>query len=186
MQMQDTLRHIHGGPDVAVLAEAFEVAPAKADAALRAVMREMAWHMERNTLSRGVLADLVEALGSVLQAGYIDDANALRGEMVRMDGNAVLAHVLSTKDRSRALAARAAREAGTKRAHGSIHVAGIGGYRHATGRRGRKKRSGRGPGSYAVPRALQPWQPARGSGRYPAQGLRRWTLRPGQAQARCA
>ena len=33
MQMQDTQRRIHGGPVVAVLAEAFEVAPAEADAA---------------------------------------------------------------------------------------------------------------------------------------------------------
>jgi hypothetical protein len=112
MQMQDTLRHIHGGPIIAVLAEAFAVAPGKADAALRAVMREMAWHMERNTLSRGGLADLVKALGSLRQAGYLDDASALRGEMVRTDGNAVLAEVLGTKDRSRALAARAASEAG--------------------------------------------------------------------------
>jgi hypothetical protein len=112
MQMQDTLRHIHGGPDVAVLAGAFEVAPAKADAALRAVIREMAWHMERNTLSRVGLADLVEALGSVRHAGYLDDASALRGKAVCTDGNAVLAEILGTKDRSRALAARAAREAG--------------------------------------------------------------------------
>ena len=102
--MQDTLRHIHGGPDVAVLAEAFEVAPAKADAALRAVIREMAWHMERNTLSRVGLADLVEALGSVRQAGYLDDASALRGEAACTDGTAVLAEILGTKDRSRALA----------------------------------------------------------------------------------
>jgi uncharacterized protein DUF937 len=112
MQMQDTLRHIHGGPAVAVLAEAFAVAPTEADATLRAVMGEMAWHLERNTLSRGGLADLVEALGSGHHARYLDDANALRNEMVRTDGNAVLRHVLGTKDRSRALAARAAREAG--------------------------------------------------------------------------
>jgi hypothetical protein len=112
MQMQDTLRHIHGGPVVALVAEAFEVAQAEADAALRAVMREMAWHLERNTLSRGGLADLVEALGSGHHARYLDDPNALRAEMVRTDGNAVLRHVLGTEDRSQALAARAAREAG--------------------------------------------------------------------------
>src|SRR5204862_5039438 len=76
MQMQDTLRHIHGGPDVAVLAEAFEVAPAKAAAALRAVMREMAWHMERNTLSRVGLGDPGGALRSDRQAGYLDVASA--------------------------------------------------------------------------------------------------------------
>jgi uncharacterized protein DUF937 len=111
MQMQNTLRHVHGGPDVAILAEAFQVAPAEADAALRAVMREMAWHLERNTLSRGGLADLVEAVGKGQHAGLPDDASALREEMVRTDGNAILSHILGTKDRSRALAARVAREA---------------------------------------------------------------------------
>jgi hypothetical protein len=112
MQMQDTLRHIHGGPDVALLAEVFKIRPAEADAALRAVVREMAWHLERNTLARGGLADLVEALGSGQHARSLDDANAVRDEMVRAHGNAILRHVLGTKDRSRALAARAAREAG--------------------------------------------------------------------------
>jgi len=112
MQMQDTLRHVRGGPVVAVLAEAFAVAPEKADAALSVVVREMAWHLERNTLSRGGLADLVEALGSGHLAKYLSDADALRGEMVRADGNAVLEHVLGTKDRSQTLTRRTAREAG--------------------------------------------------------------------------
>src|SRR5207244_3812371 len=112
MQMQDTQRRIHGGPVVAVLAEAFEVAPAEADAALRAVMGEMAWHLERNTLSRGGLADLVEVLGRGDHARFLNDAGALRGEMARTEGNAILAHVLGSVDRSWALAVRAGREAG--------------------------------------------------------------------------
>ena len=112
MQMHDTLRHVHGGAAVAVLAEAFEVTLTQANAALRAVMPELAWHLERNTLSRGGLADLVEALGSGHHASSLGDASAARGEAVRADGNAILGHILGTKDRSRALAARAAREAG--------------------------------------------------------------------------
>jgi hypothetical protein len=112
MQMQDTLRHIHGGPAIAVLAEAFAVAPAEANAALRAVTREMAWHLERNTLSRGGLADLVEALGSSQHAGLLDSANALLEERVRADGIDILRNVLGTEDRSDGLAARVAREVG--------------------------------------------------------------------------
>jgi hypothetical protein len=112
MQMHDTRRHAHGGAVVSVLAEAFEVTPTEAEAALRAVLPEFAWHLERNTLSRGGLADLVEALGEGHPARCLDDANAVRGEAVRADGNAILGHILGSKDRSRTLAVRLAREAG--------------------------------------------------------------------------
>src|ERR1700704_955343 len=94
MQMHDTRRHAPGGAVVAVLAEAFEGAPAEADAALRTILPELAWHLERNTLSRGGLADLVEAVGSGHHARSLGDANAVRGEAVAADGNAILGHVL--------------------------------------------------------------------------------------------
>jgi hypothetical protein len=112
MQMHDTRRHDHGGAVVAVLADAFEIAPTEAGAALHAVMAEMAWNLERNTLSRGGLADLVEALGSGHHAGYLEHANAVRGEAARADGNAVLGHILGIGDGGHGLAARVAREAG--------------------------------------------------------------------------
>ena len=65
-----------------------------------------------NTLSRGGLADLVEALGSGHHAGHLDKAEIFRDDAVRADGNAILRHVLGSKDRSRTLAARAARQCG--------------------------------------------------------------------------
>ena len=112
MQMHDTRRHDHGGEAVAVLAEAFEITPAQANAALRAVTRELAWHLERNTLSRGGLADLVQALGSGHHASYLEDAGALHGEAARADGTAILGHILGTNHRGHALSTRAARAAG--------------------------------------------------------------------------
>ena len=112
MHMQDALRHMQGGPAVADLAAAFEVAPAAAEAVMRTVASELAWHLEKNTISRAGLADLVEALGSGHHSKYLEGGDVFRDELVCADGNAILGHILGSKDRSRAVAARAARQAG--------------------------------------------------------------------------
>ncbi len=112
MQMPEALRHVQGATAASDLATAFAITPAKAEAAMRAVAAELAWHLERNTLSRVGLADLVEALGSGHHAKYLEGGDVLRDAAVRADGNAILGHILGSKDRSRALAAHAARQAG--------------------------------------------------------------------------
>ena len=61
--MQDTPNYVQAGAAAAVLVEAFRITPAQADAALRSVQSEFAWHLERNTLSRRGLADLVAGAG---------------------------------------------------------------------------------------------------------------------------
>jgi hypothetical protein len=112
MQMHDALRHVQGGPAVADLVAAFGVAPGAAETAMRAVASELAWHLEKNTISRAGLADLVEALGSGHHGKYLESGDVFRNEAVCADGNAILGHILGSKDRSRMLAARAARQAG--------------------------------------------------------------------------
>ena len=112
MQMHDALRHGHGGAAVAELAAMFGITPGEVETALRAVASEFAWHLEKNTLSRTGLADLVEALGSGHHARYLDGGDVFRDEAAKADGDAILGHILGSKDRSRMLAARAARRAG--------------------------------------------------------------------------
>jgi hypothetical protein len=112
MQMHDTLGQVQGGSLVDQLAAAFDIPPAKADAVMRAVMPELTWHLQRNALSRGGLADIVEALGSGHHVKYLNGGNAFQDEAARADGNAILGHILGSKDRSRTLAARAARLSG--------------------------------------------------------------------------
>jgi hypothetical protein len=109
MGMQDTPRHLHGEAAAAVLVEAFQIAPASADAALRTAVSELAWHLERNTLSRGGLADLVQALGSGHHTQSLGGSDLAHDAAVHADGNAILRHILGTEDRSRALAARICR-----------------------------------------------------------------------------
>jgi hypothetical protein len=106
--MHDALRHVHGEEAVADLVTAFSVTPAKAEAVLRVVASELAWHLERNTLSRAGLADLVEVLGRRDHAKGLEGGDA----GVRVEGNAILGRILGSKGGGRALAAHAARRAG--------------------------------------------------------------------------
>src|SRR5262245_15486787 len=109
--MHDMLPQVQGDMSVAVSAGA-SVTPAQWQAALRAVQCGFAWQLERITLSRTGLADVVELIGRNDRATSSGDAAALCGEALTMDGNAILGHVLGSADRSRLLAARASRAAG--------------------------------------------------------------------------
>jgi uncharacterized protein DUF937 len=111
MQMHDALRHTPGGAALADLAATFSVTTEQVAAAMQVVGAELAWHIEKNTLSRCGLADLVEAVGAAAHAKLLEGAD-FRGEAMRAEGNAILGNILGSKHRSRALAARAARRAG--------------------------------------------------------------------------
>jgi hypothetical protein len=115
MQMHDALRRAVGGTVVADLATTFDLAPAAAEAALRATTAELAWYIERNTLSRGGLADVVETLGSGDHAKRLDKPDALRDPATRADGEAILEHILGSRGRSAAVAARVARRSGASK-----------------------------------------------------------------------
>jgi hypothetical protein len=112
MQMHDAFRQMQAGSLTEELAAAFAVAPARAEAVLRAVAPEFTWCLQKNTLSRGGLADLVEALGSGHHIAYLSSGKAFADAAARADGNAILGHLLGSKDASRGLAARAARRSG--------------------------------------------------------------------------
>jgi Bacterial protein of unknown function (DUF937) len=89
-------------------------------AALRAVQSEFAWQLERITLSRTGLADVVELIGKSSNTLSASDAVAGCGRGSRVDGPTILGHVLGGTDRGQALAARASRAAGW---HGDIGMA---------------------------------------------------------------
>jgi Bacterial protein of unknown function (DUF937) len=110
-RMHDMLPQAQGDANGAVLADA-GITTAQWQAALRAVQSEFAWQLERITLSRAGLADVVELIGRSNHAKRAGDAAALCGEAPRADGHAILGHVLGSTDRGRALAARASRAAG--------------------------------------------------------------------------
>ena len=116
MDILDILRQAQGGQAVDNLAQKFNIDRASADAALKSVVPQLSQRIERNTLSRGGVADLVAAIGKASEQGYLDDPRALSGDAIKSDGVGYLDQILWGKDQSRALAAKAAQSTGISEA----------------------------------------------------------------------
>ena len=112
MQVMDELRGAQGGEATANLARTFGITQQEAEAALAALVPEVGRVIERNTLSRGGVADLVAALGDPRYGRVLDDPSALKSPSTQAAGVELLQHMLGGKDKSRALAARAAASSG--------------------------------------------------------------------------
>ncbi|MGQ0673352.1 MAG: DUF937 domain-containing protein [Hyphomicrobium sp.] len=112
MQIIDILKASQGGAAVDNLARTFGVSPGQSAAALEALVPALTQRVERNTLSRGGLADLISMLGAGGRQTYLDDPKVLGSPAMVADGNAILEQILGSKDISRKVADRAARETG--------------------------------------------------------------------------
>lgn len=97
---------------VSELSRAFGTSPDATRAAVASVVDEFTNRLERNTLSRGGLAELVRAVGDTHHEAYLRDPSLLRSASMEQDGKAILDHVFWSKDKSRAVAAHAARASG--------------------------------------------------------------------------
>ena len=101
-----------GGKNLARLAQGLNLTPEATTAVLRAVMPELNRNMERETLSRGGLAQIIQHLGNSKQEEYLDDAVDLASPKATDHGNDLLGSILHTKYQSRALADHAEKETG--------------------------------------------------------------------------
>lgn len=108
MQIMDIL----DDKQAANLGRAFNLPPDQAAAAIHALVPALKDHIERNTLSRGGLADFVAILGERDRSNYLSDAKSLAAPDAIADGNSILEEVLGSKDMSRKVAERAARQTG--------------------------------------------------------------------------
>jgi hypothetical protein len=68
--------------------------------------------LQRNATQPGGLESLLAALGSGQHARYVDDPTSLARPDAISDGNAILGHILGSKDVSRSVATRAAGQTG--------------------------------------------------------------------------
>jgi len=116
MQILDILNSGQGGKALDNLARAYGLTPRQAEAVVSAVLPEVARSIERNTLSRGGLADMVAAMGTASRSPVLSDAAALASPAVQQQGVALLDQILASKDRSRAVAARASAATGISEA----------------------------------------------------------------------
>jgi hypothetical protein len=123
MQLMEMMRNgvgagpAHGPTDAfAALAAAFDVAPEQIERAAGAVLPAVTQGIERASLSRGGLAEVVRLLGAAgQQTAHIDPSQLQTPEMTAL-GVDVLDRVFGSKDRSRAVAARASQASGLSEA----------------------------------------------------------------------
>ncbi len=112
MNLVDRLRRAQDGAIVNRMGERAGLDSDQAGAVLEQVIPELAHNIERNTLSRGGLADLIDTLAQQHRSDYLGDPDFVGGERAREDGKALLEQIVGTKHQSRIIAARAARQTG--------------------------------------------------------------------------
>ena len=112
MKIDDLLGGAERGSPVKNLAAAFGVSPAQTEAAVRQMTAALAVRIERNTLSRGGLADTIDLLGGIPAVRADDDPQNLPAPETIDNGNKVLDQLLGSKHLSRGIAARAAKASG--------------------------------------------------------------------------
>ncbi len=112
MAVMDTLKSAQGGAALAELGKVFGLNAQQATAVVAAIVPELTRKVERNTLSRGGLADIVQALGQGHHREYLRNPALYRHPGAIADGNGILDHLVGGKDGSRGIADRAARATG--------------------------------------------------------------------------
>lgn len=112
MAIIDTLKAAKGGAALAELGRANGISAAQASAVVAAIVPELTRAFERNTLSRGGLADIVQALGQGHHRAYLENSALYKHPGAIADGNGILDHLVGSKDASRGIADRAARATG--------------------------------------------------------------------------
>ncbi|MDX2156127.1 MAG: DUF937 domain-containing protein [Hyphomicrobiaceae bacterium] len=112
MQVLAVIESAQSGQVMANLASTLGVGEDQVRAAADAVLPELALAIERNTLSRGGLADLVRALGDGHHEAVLDSPRGWSDPHVAADGNAIVVHILGSEHKARAIAAKAQRASG--------------------------------------------------------------------------
>lgn len=111
MNAIELLREADGGAGISALSQQFGLTTDQVEAVIAGVAPHMIARIERNTLSRGGVADLVALLGAA-QAGGLGNSHEIGSDLGRHQGNALLEQVFGTRDQSRAVAARASYASG--------------------------------------------------------------------------
>ena len=112
MQIDRILNDAASSAVVKNLATAFGVDPERATPAVEIMFQALTDRIERNTLSRGGVADVVDLLGKPNIGRALSDPQALASPQVANAGNYVLGVLFGDKHLSRGIAARAAARTG--------------------------------------------------------------------------
>lgn len=112
LNLMDVLTQANDGQGVSQLAKQFGMEPSQAQSAISALLPALSSGLKRNVSQPGGLAALMAALQQGDHDKYLDNPNMLSNPETVSDGNAILGHLLGSKDVSRAAAARASEKTG--------------------------------------------------------------------------
>ena len=112
MNILDAILGAQGGGAAAEAGQKVGLSPEQTSAALAVLVPALASGLQRNASLPGGLDALVGALAKGGHARYIDDPATLSKDDAVSDGNAILGHILGSKDESRKVASQAAAETG--------------------------------------------------------------------------
>ena len=112
LKIENLLQAAQGGSAFANLASSFGVNPSQASIAISTILEDLARRIERNTLSRSGVADMVALLDRPAAGRALLDPQRLAAPDTISAGDHVLNILIGNKDTSRAIAQRAARASG--------------------------------------------------------------------------
>ena len=112
MNILEAVLNAQGGAAAREAGRTLGLSQEQTGAAFGALVPALAAGLQRNASQPGGLDSLIGALASGQHSRYLDDPASLGQPASITDGNAILGHILGTKDASRAVAAHAAGQTG--------------------------------------------------------------------------
>ena len=112
MNILETILNAQNGAAAREAGRAVGLSPDQTSSALSALVPALAAGLQRNASQPGGLESLLGALSGGRHTRYVDDPATLTQPDTVSDGNAILGHILGSKDVSRAVAGRASAQTG--------------------------------------------------------------------------
>ena len=112
MNILEAVLNAQGGAAAREAGRGLGLSHEETGSALTALIPALAAGLQRNVTQPGGLESLVGALARGQHSRYLDDPSNLAQPSAVTDGNAILGHILGTKDASRAVATQAASQTG--------------------------------------------------------------------------
>jgi hypothetical protein len=112
MNILEAVLNAQGGAAAREAGRGLGLSDEQTGAALGALVPALAAGLQRNASQPGGLDSLIGALTAGQHARYLDDPSSLGQPVAMADGNAILGHILGSKDASRSVAAQAASRTG--------------------------------------------------------------------------
>lgn len=112
MNLLSMLASAQGGSAISNLGQQVGLNSSQAESAVKALLPALSSGLKRNVAQQGGLESLIGALQNGNHQKYLDDASHLAQPQAQQEGNAILGHILGSKDVSRTVASRAAAQTG--------------------------------------------------------------------------